>query len=454
MALPEEGERGIDVVVRLTTLKLENFRGFPGFETSFHERVTVFIGENASGKSSILDAAAIAIGAFFLGFPDIRPPKIADADIRRITHTTHGIDIERVYPVAISASGVVDQQATSWRRELRQARGKTTHGDARALQTQGELAWQRIANGEDTDVPVLAYYGAGRLWAQKRDSSLKALALASRASGYVDCLEPASSHKFFAAWMKRKEQERLQDLDRAIGKGLARTQGKGLPPPTVPALEAVSDAVRACVDGAVRVFFSVAHDELRVEMTGGEVLPFSFMSDGYRNFLGMVADLAWRAVRLNPHLGRDAARRATGIVLIDEVDLHLHPRWQWSIIERLTTTFTGIQFIMTTHAPQVVASCEASWLRVLPAGRTATAPTMANASQGKDVNAVLREIMAAPERLPIVHNKLQQVRDLVEDRQTSAARLALDEVALLLGETDEQVVSLRWELADLEQHGP
>ncbi len=109
---------------------------------------------------------------------------------------------------------------------------------------------------------------------------------------------------------------------------------------------------------------------------------------------------------------------------------------------------------MTTHAPQVVASCEASWLRVLPAGRTATAPTMANASQGKDVNAVLREIMAAPERLPIVHNKLQQVRDLVEDRQTSAARLALDEVALLLGETDEQVVSLRWELADLEQHGP
>jgi predicted ATP-binding protein involved in virulence len=95
----------------------------------------------------------------------------------------------------------------------------------------------------------------------------------------------------------------------------------------------------------------------------------------------------------------------------------------------LTTTFPGIQFIMTTHAPQVVASCEASWLRVLPAGRTATAPTMANASQGKDVNAVLREIMAAPERLPIVHNKLQQVRDLVEDRQASAARIALDEVA-------------------------
>jgi predicted ATP-binding protein involved in virulence len=423
--------------VRLCSLSVENFRGFTSFRTDFHEQVTVLVGENGAGKSSLLDAAAVAIGSYFLGFPDIRPPKIVDRDIHRVTHTAHGVDIERVYPVAISATGVVDGQPAEWRRELRQAGGKTTHGEAREIQQAGERAWKVISSGAATDVPVLAYYGAGRLWEQKRESSHKAMTSGSRSSAYVDCLEPASNHKLFEAWMKLREQERLQALDLALAKGLAA--------PTIPAVEAVCDVVRACVAGATRIFFSVAHNELRVEFEDGRVLPFSFLSDGYRNFLGMVADLAWRAARLNPHLGRDAPRLSQGVVLIDEVDLHLHPRWQWSVAERLTSAFPSLQFVLTTHSPQVIASCKAEWLRILP--RQASQATGVNFAQGKDINAILADIMDAPERLPAIARDLARVASQIEDNNLAAARPALESVAALVGEDDARIIALRWELA-------
>jgi predicted ATP-binding protein involved in virulence len=88
----------------------------------------------------------------------------------------------------------------------------------------------------------------------------------------------------------------------------------------------------------------------------GRLLPLRMLSDGVRNVLAMVADIAYRAAMLNPHLGRDAAKKTSGIVLIDEIDLHLHPSWQRHIVEDLHRTFPEIQFIATTHSPFIVQS--------------------------------------------------------------------------------------------------
>ncbi len=78
------------------------------------------------------------------------------------------------------------------------------------------------------------------------------------------------------------------------------------------------------------------------------------MSDGYRNMLALFADLAWRCVTLNPHFKEDANLKSNGVVLIDELDLHLHPAWQKTIIEQLKNTFPNIQFIATTHSPFII----------------------------------------------------------------------------------------------------
>jgi predicted ATP-binding protein involved in virulence len=95
---------------------------------------------------------------------------------------------------------------------------------------------------------------------------------------------------------------------------------------------------------------------------GTDRLLFRQLSDGYRNLIGMVADIAYRCIKLNPHLGEDAVSQTPGIVLIDELDLHLHPNWQRQIVADLKKVFPKIQFIATTHSPFIVQSLRADEL--------------------------------------------------------------------------------------------
>jgi predicted ATP-binding protein involved in virulence len=134
--------------------------------------------------------------------------------------------------------------------------------------------------------------------------------------------------------------------------------------PRAPELEAIEQAVLGCVEGAKRFFYDVNHQELRLELADGQLVPFSQLSDGYRNLVAMIADITWRASQLNPHHGADAARKATGVVLIDELELHLHPAWQRRVVDDLLRTFPNLQFVATTHSPQVIASArpEHMWL--------------------------------------------------------------------------------------------
>ena len=94
-------------------------------------------------------------------------------------------------------------------------------------------------------------------------------------------------------------------------------------------------------------------------------MPFSKLSDGQRAMLAMVGDIARRAALLNPHLGEKAPAETPGIVMIDEIDLHLHPRWQRQIVDDLKRTFPKMQFIATTHSPFIIQSLEEGELRKL-----------------------------------------------------------------------------------------
>ena len=85
-------------------------------------------------------------------------------------------------------------------------------------------------------------------------------------------------------------------------------------------------------------------------------MPFHLLSDGVRSTLAMVMEIAYRAYLLNPHLGAEAPLQTAGVVLIDEIDLHLHPEWQRRIANDLRRAFPNLQFIATTHAPLIVSS--------------------------------------------------------------------------------------------------
>ena len=135
------------------------------------------------------------------------------------------------------------------------------------------------------------------------------------------------------------------------------------------ALEAVRTAINLCLEpsGWGDLDFSVEREEIVARHPIHGELPVGMLSDGIRSMLTLVADIAFRAVKLNPNLGPFAATQTQGIVLIDEVDMHLHPAWQQTVLSSLKEAFPRLQFIVTTHSPQVLTTAPVESIRLLQA---------------------------------------------------------------------------------------
>ena len=120
----------------------------------------------------------------------------------------------------------------------------------------------------------------------------------------------------------------------------------------------VVNAMVACVPDAKKIEYNVREYSLIVEFANGDVQPFQNLSDGQRIMLALVADIAYRAAWLNPYLGDRVLLETDGIVLIDELDLHLHPKWQRTVVDDLRRTFPKMQFVATSHSPFIIQSLE------------------------------------------------------------------------------------------------
>jgi predicted ATP-binding protein involved in virulence len=118
----------------------------------------------------------------------------------------------------------------------------------------------------------------------------------------------------------------------------------------------VRRALVQIIPGVEDLYFDANLGEVILRFANGDQQPFMNLSDGQRAMLAVVGDLAQKAATLNPHLGADVLRETEGVVMIDELDLHLHPTWQRHVIEDLRTTFPKIQFICTTHSPFLIQS--------------------------------------------------------------------------------------------------
>lgn len=253
---------------------------------------------------------------------------------------------------------------TTWQRKLTGTNKRTTTNKAGQQLIGSGRAFQEYVRegGEKHPLPLLAYYGTGRLWQQKKNTANK-FNSTSRTIGYTDCLDPASSYKSFVDWF------RYWSMNAFNAKMEASKAGKTSCNVTEfdEYIESVSDAVNTCLAptewGNISYSFSI--EQLVVYHPQHGELPVANLSDGIRNTIGMVADIAFRATKLNPQLGAKAALETPGIVLIDEVDMHLHPQWQQTILESLTKAFPKIQFIVTTHSPQVLSCVDKSSIRVL-----------------------------------------------------------------------------------------
>jgi predicted ATP-binding protein involved in virulence len=422
-------------MLRLTSLNLLNFRCFKRFHLNLDPQCTVLVGDNGSGKTAALDGLAVALGAWLLGFNDAPSRPILDDEIRRAQFEQQGqVFLEPSYPVEVTACGIAaDPSLTSWTRSLNQQGGRTTSRQAAHIKRSAAVYQHLVSDGQPVTLPLIAYYGAGRLWVQKRENSAKESALGSRLQGYVDCLDPASNHKLLTAWMRQQAYAHLQAISRA-----AHPQY-----PTAHPLRVIGACIARVIEGAEDIFFSIPHDTLMIRMTDQRLLPFHMLSDGYRNLIAMTADIAWRALQLNPH---DSHRldHTQGVVLIDEIDLHLHPKWQRSVLHQLIDIFPRIQWVVTTHSPQVLSSAQRSWVRVLNGGPTAH--TISRHVEGRDSNAILEDIMDVPERPQHVKDRITYLFQLIDGNDHATAYQTLQELSLILGPDDTALVRASWML--------
>jgi predicted ATP-binding protein involved in virulence len=160
------------------------------------------------------------------------------------------------------------------------------------------------------------------------------------------------------------------------------------------------------------------------------------LSDGEKNLLVMVADIARRLAIANPDPTKNALE-GEGIILIDEIELHLHPQWQRDIIPRLTSTFPNCQFIVTTHSPQVLSNVKKENVFIVEDFQVYPADAY---TFGRDSNSILSELMGVTERPVKIQNKLTECLYKIDDGQIEEAKILLHELSDLLGHNDSEIV--------------
>jgi predicted ATP-binding protein involved in virulence len=170
----------------------------------------------------------------------------------------------------------------------------------------------------------------------------------------------------------------------------------------------------------------------------GQELVVNQLSDGEKCLLALVGDLARRLAIANPSLSDPLS--GNGIILIDEIELHLHPKWQRQIIPALVKTFPNCQFIITTHSPQVVSDVRPDniyILEVTPNGMVANHPEN---SFGRDSNVILEDLMGVPERPQPIKDGLRDLFRFIEQGDIGKAKQLRHDLAIDIGEDDPEFV--------------
>ncbi len=395
----------------LSSIHIENFKGIKSADFDFDRSVNLIIGDNGTGKTSVLEAVSVALGGFLSGIDGVNTIHFSRDEIRRENQLT-GTGSNNILfktPICVNACLELDVgedvgiQFFEFSRQKKSISSSRTTVEPRDICRTAQL----MVDDLQSILPVISYQSFSRVSNQKRDKWLNPFSDDfSRVVGYVDCLEEAANDKMLINWCKKMEQVSWQQ-EKAIIE-----------------YEAVKRAVSSFMGYMQgREGIDVSYDKRTEELVysdGEEILPIRLLSSGYRNLLGMVFDIAYRMAVLNPNLLGDITDKTPGIVLIDEIDMHLHPNWQWRVVDALKNTFPKVQFIATTHSPIIIASCKEEKLitlqledifldkpsEIVP-GKTV---------KGWMVDSVLKTYMNTDNRDPETAEKLKRLSELAKEK--------------------------------------
>jgi len=360
--------------MKLKKITLTNYRSFDNFTINFDENLTVIVAENGVGKTSVLDAVAVALSPFVGGFDSgiNKGFKQSDARLRILDADSNTImkDMESTYPVTVTAEAFIEEESFIWKRALTNDRkgSKTTVKDAQNIKNYAKKLQNIVRSDtrESINLPIISFYGTDRLWNSKAFTNKEkssSIETQSRLWGYNRALEHASTYKAFNDWFIAESKAEYDALIEQIQKN-SDTTDFSLEESI--ALTNIREAVNSCltISQWSNIRYNSKFKAITVNHPKQGTVPISLLSDGVRSMLAMTADIAYRCTKLNPHLD-NAPKETKGIVLVDEVDLHLHPRWQQMVLPSLHKAFPQIQFIVTTHSPQVLTTVSKKHIRII-----------------------------------------------------------------------------------------
>ncbi|MBK9447986.1 MAG: AAA family ATPase [Bacteroidetes bacterium] len=426
--------------MRLTSIELENFRCFEKEKIELHPQLNVFVGVNASGKTALLEGIGLGLAFFFQGLEKegVQQYYIQESDQRQ--EFLNSVAIKH-RPIIHCIGMAFGESRHSWERKFGVAqlpprseflsdRNALMSDIGNGLLMDVNAMARHHYNGLNVEFPILFYFSTQRLWGGEGEVNIPNRS--SIFSGYFNALNRDSNTLLF-----EEELERMQ-LVASQAKEFGFTHDSGR-------LDLIrSLAAKVIVDCKI-FYYDYEKQSLAVIFNDGRRLTIDELSDGQKSLLLISTGIAFQCATLNPHMGLDAYK-SNGVVLIDEVELHLHPDWQRQILPILTQAFPNIQFICTTHSPQVISSLKPENVQLIKDFKVSP---LTKHTKGRDSNTILTEIFGIEKRPKEFADKLQHFYTLLETQSVKEAEVAFEELESLWGTMDTEIVHARMFLEDL-----
>ena len=400
---------------QLREIRVENYRCFDELTLPLEEDTAILFAENGGGKTALLEALAMGLAVVQRDAPKTLKLN-AGRDSRRGVPNDTGAP-EPAGPCEITWTAAVGETETvTWSTAVQSASRRTRDRHREIFEAVERV---RVPGAR---WPLLAWYGVDRL-GRLHDRRRKVEFTRDRWEAYASALDPNLDEAPLLQWL---QNEFLGDTAR-------RQQSK----PERLFHAAVMEAAVQATPGATHAWYDAVEKNPVVRFDDGHEAPWSELSDGYHVFIALVADIARRAVMLNEFDGADAPARVEGVVLIDELDLHLHPRWQREALPRLREAFPRLQFIISTHSPQVLSSAENRQVRRLVDGQIQDRNVFVS---GRDTNAILRDLMRTDDRDDKGVDALRRLHDAIDRGDAEQADRIYRELQRRWGANDPALI--------------
>ena len=415
--------------MKIYSISIENFRGIKHLECKLAFPVTVLAGENGAGKSSVLDSVSILLSWFIVEFQGHVKRKTEGQYIRPV-------DIYNDYDsVAIGLAGSVGGKLIS--HTIKSHRNKLNKQSHR-IDGHGMVNFMlRVAlrNASNHMLPLIVHYPVNRSVAKiplQIDHPLDLMDPMMAFDGAVDA--SVNFHSFFTWFRQREdlEQETIREMWDRLSSSESTTADNFVHDPQ---LQAVRQAIERFTQlTGLRVRRSPLHMEIKKE---GKTLWIDQLSNGEKCLLSMVGDIARRLAILagtnsNPLEGH-------GIVLIDEIDLHLHPAWQREIIPKLVQTFPNCQFIVSTHSPQVLSDVAPEAVFLLRQKEGNVTVEHPEESFGQTSDRILEDIMGVSARPQEIKEALRKLFYLISTNDLDGAKEQVNQLQNKIGRDPDLV---------------